>query len=437
MSMSSPFVISFWAGPPNAETTISRYNEIKAAGFTTVCSAGNGDVSRKHTQAVLSTAEVVGLSAIVSDPRITFGYSAKSDALINQAIRDWSRSPALFGYFIEDEPYGFEFAGLERIVRRIRFKDPSRFTFINLFPTYWFPPPADVKANENADPDADYISYVTDYLNVVHPNIVSFDHYPDQQIEGYKTRFTNNLRIIRDLSFQRDKSFWTIIDACTETAPAHLAIAEPLMRWHAMEALRYGTRGILYFLYWTPSIEGYGEGMIDLATGEPTQRYHEVARLNSDIQAVVSQEGEVLFGRVRATTKVPAGEGDLWLINTKDPRTGAEPTTARQLIAQDVPLGDRSQAGAGWDWQTHTMPGYGLVNSLFKENGFWLSARYDLLSRTFYVLNVVDNRGTLYEVTRNSVTEIGIKSWTEVPSGATLLGTYFAVDGFWVAIKDL
>jgi hypothetical protein len=85
------------------------------------------------------------------------------------------------------------------------------------------------------------------------------------------------------------------------------------------------------------------------------------------------------------------------------------------------------------------MPGYGLVNSRFEPNGFWLSARYDLLNRTFYVLNVVDNGqgglGTLYEVTRNSVIEIGIAGWPDVPANAILLGTYFEVDGFWVAIK--
>src|SRR5688572_30127625 len=99
MSMSSPFVISFWAGPPNVETTIARYNEIKAAGFTTVCSAGNDDYSREHARAVLATAEAVGLSAIVSDSRITFGHSANTDALIDEAVSQWGRSPALLGYF--------------------------------------------------------------------------------------------------------------------------------------------------------------------------------------------------------------------------------------------------------------------------------------------------------------------------------------------------
>lgn len=419
--MSTPFVISFWSGPQNEEISIEAYKQIKAAGFTTVCGSVNQHFPPEQARAMLAAAEAVGLTAIVSDDRIVLNYSSNTDKDIDEAVAEWSQSPALLGYYITDEPGAGSFETLERIVRRLRFRDPTRLNFINFLPLYW--PPL-------GGSEADYISFVTHYLNVVHPNIVSFDHY-------FKGGFTTNCRIIRDLSFQRDKDFWVIINACSPGALLVPPASEPFMRWQAMEALRHGTRGILYFCYRPPPGNGGpGDGMIDATTGKPTPRYNEVATLNADIQAVVNQYAEVLFGRVRPTPQVPGGSGDLWLVASSDiPRPPHPPSdkTARKLIARDEPLG---QAGAGWDWTEHTMPGYGFINQVRETWGFWLSAQLDLLNRTFYVLNVVNDVGTLYEVSRNSVSSRKPWGWNQWPQPeAKLLGMHFESNGFQIWLQ--
>ena len=46
------------------------------------------------------------------------------------------RHPALYSYFITDEPSAPAFAGLGKLVAYLRQRDPDHLAYINLFPTY-------------------------------------------------------------------------------------------------------------------------------------------------------------------------------------------------------------------------------------------------------------------------------------------------------------
>ncbi len=61
------------------------------------------------------------------------------------------------------------------------------------------------------------------------------------------------------------------------------------------------------------------------------------------------------------------------------------------------------------------------------------SARHDLLERTFYVLNVVNNGGNLYKVTQGGIDDLGVAGWAD-SHGTNMLGMFFDQDGFWVAM---
>ena len=84
---------------------------------------------------------------------------------------------------------------------------------------------------------------------------------------------------------------------------------------------------------------------------------------------------------------------------------------------------------AGWNSCTS---GYSPVGDDFDQNGFWLCARNDLTSATFYAGNVVNNTGYFWTVHGGSVTSDGDAGWNNCPSSATLLGTEFSSDGFWL-----
>ena len=84
---------------------------------------------------------------------------------------------------------------------------------------------------------------------------------------------------------------------------------------------------------------------------------------------------------------------------------------------------------AGWNTCT---AGYSLVGYDFDQNGFWLCARSDLASSAFYVGNVVNNTGYWWQVQGGSATSEGSEGWNYCPSSATLLGTDFNSNGFWL-----
>ena len=54
------------------------------------------------------------------------------DATVN-SIRN---HPALYAYYVTDEPSASQFAGLAATVSRLRTLDPNHMAYINLFPTY-------------------------------------------------------------------------------------------------------------------------------------------------------------------------------------------------------------------------------------------------------------------------------------------------------------
>jgi len=430
------FVIGFWAGPPNAEISIKQYQLIKDAGFNTVSASVNEHYPPVMVKHLLAVAEHVGLSAIVNDERIA-GYRpcdvrkntgpdwTHIEDRVNETVADCGGSKILRGYWIGDEPghdKGY-FSQVKRLVAALRLKDPDRIAYMNLLPTYG------INLPDN------YPSYVEDYVSIVRPDVISFDNYLGR--DG----FTNNCRVVRDIVAKYPGTiYWAVINALLDGS--HIAPSTNIddMRWCAMEAIRYGARGINYFLYWMPDCPRYGRqaGIIDATTTLPTSRYAEVAKLNGDIQSLVSMTGEVLFGRVRDNVN-----GDLWLLDSAHPETHLGPkwdcvnmpspsdpkTTARRLACSQ-----------SWEQMKLDMPGYRKVAALDQApegmNGFYLAARNDLVGRTFHVLNVVKNAGTLYEVSLGKYPKpIGPAGWDD-PRRKHIVGTAFEADGFWVSIED-
>jgi hypothetical protein len=101
------------------------------------------------------------------------------------------------------------------------------------------------------------------------------------------------------------------------------------------------------------------------------------------------------------------------------------------LDVVDSSFGTQRLHVAGW----HYCPeGTTEAGQDFQSNGFWFCARSDLVSRTFYVGNVVSDAGILYKLQGGQTTLVGAASWDTCPAG-TLLGHRLASDGFWVCME--
>jgi hypothetical protein len=272
------FLIGFWCAPPPAETTPERYREIADAGFNAVLPPCAGPVTPELNRRILELCAANGLKAIVGDPRLEASQAAGGtgvDALVGAVVGDYAKSPALLGYFLADEPNAAQFPRLAALTSALRVRDPKRLPFINLFPNYATPAQLGTPT---------YEAYVRQYLESVHPRLLSFDHYALVG-PGERPTYFENLEIIRREAERADVPFAAIL-----LSTPHDPYRDPTeadLRWQVYTSLAYGARGILYFTYWTPQSDtwNFHNGILD-EQGRRTPHYAQVRRINGELNAL-------------------------------------------------------------------------------------------------------------------------------------------------------
>jgi hypothetical protein len=299
------FLISFWCGPPPGETTLARYREIAGAGFNAVLPPCGGPITPELNRQILGLCAQTGLKAIVSDSRLERGEVGSADfqASLDGVVADYHSSPALLGYFLQDEPGAAQFPRLAALDRGLRERDPQRLPFINLFPNY--ASPAQLGARS-------YAEYVRQYLDTVRPKLLSFDYYALVGA-GERESYFDNLEVIRREALRADVPFASIL-----LATPHGPYRDPTeadLRWQVYTSLAYGARGILYFTYWTPHDDTwrFHNGILD-EQGRRTDHYQAVQRINAELNALaptlvqLRSEGVYQAGSLpRGATPLPAG----------------------------------------------------------------------------------------------------------------------------------
>ena len=142
----------------------------------------------------LDVAQRHGLRAQLQDGLLAPGtldnpeQRAKLDALIDR-VRE---HPALYSYFITDEPSAAAFPALGKLVAYLRKHDPAHLAYINLFPTY----ANNEQLGTKGDKIAAYKDHLRQYINVVKPSLVSYDHYQFAK-QGDNPDYFLNLAMIR------------------------------------------------------------------------------------------------------------------------------------------------------------------------------------------------------------------------------------------------
>lgn len=278
----SPFITTFWCGPPLAEFDAARAAEIAAAGFTVVGPPCEGDITLEANRRALDVAARHGLKMWIADARYNESASANPgwEAQVDAAVADYSGHPAFGGYFVADEPSVDEFGALVPLMSRLRDKDPDRVAYINLNPDYVF----------GDDTSGAYRHYVERFIAMLRPSLLSYDYYPFR-LNGDRSTFFPSLTLIRELAGRHKLPFLLIV-----LAMPHGGYREPTeaeLSWQAFHALAYGASGISYFAYWTPVNVEYADvlrfrrGLIE--NGRPTTHYFEAMRLNHHVRAIAAE----------------------------------------------------------------------------------------------------------------------------------------------------
>jgi len=162
------FFIGQWCGP--TEFTQERFAEVAAANFTVaMVSAGSPDANKK----ALDLCQANGIKGLVCDertnpPRGRGRRSADLTTAIDAAVADYSKHPALWGYYITDEPNASQFNRCGLVNHYLLSKDPAHVPFVNLFPTY---------ATREQLGASTYDTYVDQSLRVIAQELLAYDDY--------------------------------------------------------------------------------------------------------------------------------------------------------------------------------------------------------------------------------------------------------------------
>ncbi len=261
-------IVTYWAGPAMTDQTARQMAE---GGFNLVwCSENELDVAQRHGLRALLQDGLLS-PASLDDP----AKREKLDALIAR-VRN---HPALYSYHITDEPSAAAFPPLGKLVSYLRQQDPAHLAYINLFPTY----ATNEQLGTSGDTVTAYREHLRQYIDVVKPSLMSYDHY-QFATEGDLDGYFLNLALIRRAAHDADIPFLNIVQACSWT-PVRRVPQGDEMRYLVYTTLAYGAQGISYYVYCHPG----HTGAIALPDGTPTPIYHALKTLNREFVAIAAE----------------------------------------------------------------------------------------------------------------------------------------------------
>lgn len=235
------FFLSAWSPP---RLTTAAYDYYSHANFDLVLSlpldeSAVSRVEQYKMRCLLRAGSILGehqyLRAPENEPpeALTPAHLAKLDAYIEQ----FRNRDAVLGYYLTDEPNAHAFENLGKAVAYLREKDPTRLSFINLFPTY---------ATEEQLGTENYDEHVRQFIETVKPELLSYDHY--HFFNGYDgTGYFHNLGIIRHHALTYDIPFCNIIQAIGADFLNWRIPTPAEHRWLVYTSLAYGAKALIWF----------------------------------------------------------------------------------------------------------------------------------------------------------------------------------------------
>jgi hypothetical protein len=271
----------YW--PPGTDpTTLTEAiaKQAVAAGFNTVWI---------NDPAQLAIAEHYGLRAqivisghqpqngwfFVPQPHWPDGATASS---IDAWIERFKSSPAAYSYFVIDEPPATRFGQLADIVAYLRKHDPAHLAYINLWPPD-SPPSSGIAAK-------DYATYLSQFIDALHPALLSYDSYNFMKGADRKS-YLGNLLTMAQAAKLAGVPFMPIVQGSAWDTNWRLPNRDEL-RFLSNSALAFGAQGISYFNYWTPYGPSTG-GIAPFPDGTETTVSVALRSLNPRFERVATQ----------------------------------------------------------------------------------------------------------------------------------------------------
>ena len=261
-------IVTYWCGPSMTDATAAQMAE---GGFNLVwCGEKELDVAQRHGLRAQLTDGLLSPAALDDSAQ-----REKLDALIARV----RHHPALYDYFITDEPNAASFPGLGKLVAYLRERDPAHLAYINLFPTY----ASNDQLGTKGDTATAYREHLRQYVDIVKPGLISYDHY-QFSVKGDNDGYFLNLAMIRRAAQEAGLPFLNIVQAAT-WAPSMRVPTSDEVRYLDYTSLAYGAQGISYYVY---CCAGH-TGAVAHADGTPTPLYDTLKTLNREFVSIAQQ----------------------------------------------------------------------------------------------------------------------------------------------------
>jgi hypothetical protein len=263
LAAEKPLPVMAWAGIPQSETNLAKFNELKEMGIN-VCLNNYGNV--EEMMKALDVAKLSGIKMITSCPEL------KSD--VEKTVKRMMNHPSLAGYFLRDEPVCSDMPALGDWAKKIQQTDKAHPAFVNLIASIH-------PYNTEALGAPSYADYVKTFIKEIPTNLLSFDFYPVLN-EGFHERWYEGLGIFASIAGKAGIPFWAfaLASSYNELHPVPTMAA---LRLQMYSNLAYGAQGLEYWAY--RQSEGLRSAPIDL-NGKRTIVYDRIKAVNREIQEI-------------------------------------------------------------------------------------------------------------------------------------------------------
>jgi hypothetical protein len=175
-------IVTYWAGPSLTDAVAQQMVE---GGFNLVWCGSEKELDVAHRYGLRGQfTDGLLTPASLDDPK----RREQLDALIARV----GKHPALYAYYLIDEPNASQFPSLGKLVAHLRERDPLHLAYINLFPTY----ASNEQLGTKGDVVTAYREHLRRYVEQVKPSLISYDHY-QFRLKGDGDQYFLNLAMIR------------------------------------------------------------------------------------------------------------------------------------------------------------------------------------------------------------------------------------------------
>ncbi len=268
-------IVSYYAGPGHSSPLTKDSAQQMADGGWNLVWCGEQDLDLVHkcglrANLFVSTGELSPQNA--GDAEVM----TRLDSLIDRV----KNHPAMYSYWIIDEPNASLFQDIGKLVARIRQRDPKHFAWINLFPTY----ANNDQLGTQGDTVTAYKDHLQRFLDTVQPSLISYDNY-QFFVNRDGDQYFLNLAIVRDTAIRAGVPFLNIIQACSWDPGVRVPNPDEL-RFLTYTSLAYGAQGIAHYVYNYPHNH---TGMIVGNDGQPTELYYAAQKYNPEFERIGMQ----------------------------------------------------------------------------------------------------------------------------------------------------